>query len=54
MKTKSLNIDAIVSPEIVLLILVLGFFLVFFGYIQSKKEYGFDDAPIVKPALKED
>ena len=53
MKTKSLNIDAIVSPEIGLVILVLGFFLVIFGYMQSKKEYGFDDTPIIKPALKE-
>ena len=53
MKTKSLNIDAIVSPEIGLVILVLGFFLVILGYIQSKKEYGFDDRPIIKPALKE-
>ena len=50
---KSLNIDAIVSPEIGLGILAFGLFLVIFGYIQSKKEYGFDDAPYIKPALKE-
>ena len=53
MKTKSLNIDAIVSPEVGLVILAVGLALVIIGNKQSKKEYGFDDAPTIKPALKE-
>ena len=53
MKTKSLNLDVIVSPEIGLIIFILGFILVFYGHRQGKKKYEFDNLPIIKPAVKE-
>ena len=50
---KSLNLDVIVSPEVGLLILFVGTILLFYGYIQGKKEFDYDKFPIVKPVLKE-
>ena len=50
---KSLNLDAIVDPEIGFIISIIGLLLIIYGYKQSKKEYGFDNIPIINPALKE-
>jgi vacuolar-type H+-ATPase subunit I/STV1 len=50
---KSLNLNAIVVPEIGLIIFIVGLLLLIYGYKQSKKEYGFDNIPIINPALKE-
>ena len=50
---KSLNLDAIVDPEIGFIISIIGLLLIIYGYKQSKKEYGFDNIPMINPALKE-
>lgn len=50
---KSLNLDIIVSPEVGLIILITGFFLLIYGYKQGKKQFDFDKFPIIKPVLKE-
>ena len=52
MKTKSLNLDALVSPEIGFCILIFGLVLVVYGYKQTKKEFDIEKLPIVKPTTK--
>ena len=52
MKTKSLNLDILVSPEIGLAILILGIIIIFYGYRQSKKEFNIDNLPFINPITK--
>ena len=49
---KSLNIDAIVSWEVGLTIIFLGFVLLLIGKRQSKKEFDIENLPFVKPTTK--
>ena len=53
MKTKSLNMDIIVSPEVGAIIILSGIILLVYGYKQGKKEFDFDKFPLIKPVLKE-
>ena len=53
MKTKSLNMDIIVSPEVGAIIILSGIILLVYGYKQGKKEFDFDKIPLIKPVLKE-
>ena len=52
MKTKSLNLDVLVSPEIGLTIFIFGTILIIYGYKQSKKEFDIDKLPIINPRTK--
>ena len=52
MKAKSLNLDALVSPEIGICILIFGLILVVYGYKQTKKDFDIAKLPIVKPTTK--
>ena len=53
MKTKSLNIDIMMSWEYGLIIVVLGIFAVILGIRQSKKAYDdLDKLPFTKPTTK--
>ena len=52
MKTKSLNLDILVSPEIGLAILILDIIIIFYGYRQSKKEFNIDNFPFINPITK--
>ena len=52
MKTKSLNLDILVSPEIGLAILIFGIILIIYGYRQSKKEFDIDNLPFINPITK--
>ena len=50
---KSLKIDVIFPWEIGLLIIALGFILIYFGVKQSKKEFNdLDKIPFTKPTTK--
>ena len=53
MKTKTLNMDIIVSPEVGAIIILSGIILVIYGYKQGKKEFDIDKYPLIKPVLKE-
>jgi len=50
---KSLNLDVIVSPEVGLIILIVGIVLLIYGYKQGKKQFDLDNFPIIKPVFKE-
>ena len=52
MKTKSLNLDALVSPEIGIFVMMFGLILVVYGYKQTKKDFDIENLPIVKPTTK--
>ena len=52
MKMKSLQIDAIMPWEIGLLIIIIGFLLIFIGIKQSKKEFDIDNIPFTRPTTK--
>ena len=51
---KSLNIDIILPWEVGLIIVILGFILIFFGLKQDKKKPfdDFDKIPLTKPTTK--
>ena len=49
---KSLQIDAIMPWEFGLLIIIIGFLLIFIGIKQSKKEFDIDNMPFTRPATK--
>ena len=49
---KSLNIDAIIPWEIGLIIIFLGFIILFLGSYQSKKEIDINNLPLTKPTTK--
>ena len=53
MKTKTLNMDIIVSPEVGAIIILAGMILVVYGYKQAKKEFDIDKIPLISPGLKE-
>ena len=53
MKTKTLNMDIIVSPELGAIIILVGMILVVYGYKQGKKEFDIDKIPLIRPVLKE-
>ena len=52
MKTKSLNLDVLVSPEVGLCILIFGLILILYGYKQSKKDFDIENLPIINPRTK--
>ena len=49
---KSLNIDVIIPWEIGLVIIFLGFIILFLGSYQSKKEIDINNLPLTKPTTK--
>ena len=49
---KSLNIDAIVTWEIGLIIIFFGLIISLLGSYQSKKEIDIDKLPLIKPTTK--
>ena len=49
----SVNLDVVVSHYLGFIFLILGLFLVVYGFKQSKKEFDMDNVPLIKPVLKE-
>ena len=52
MKMKSLQIDAIMPWEFGLLIIIIGFLLIFIGIKQSRKEFDINNMPFTRPTTK--
>ena len=49
---KSLNIDAVISWEIGLIVIFFGLIILLLGSYQGKKEIDIDKLPLIKPTTK--
>ncbi len=49
---KSLNIDAVISWEIGLIVIFFGLIILLLGSYQSKQEFDIDKLPLIKPTTK--
>ena len=49
---KSLNIDAVISWEIGLILIFFGLIILLLGSYQGKKEIDIDKLPLIKPTTK--
>jgi hypothetical protein len=49
---KSLNIDAVISWEIGLIVIFFGLIILLLGSYQSKQEIDIDKLPLIKPTTK--
>ena len=48
---KSLNVDILVSPEIGVVIFIIGVILIFFAQRKLNKEIDIDKIPIINPHI---
>ena len=49
---KNLNIDAVISWEIGLIVIFFGLIILLLGSYQGKKEIDIDKLPLIKPTTK--
>ena len=49
----SVNLDVVSTHYLGFIFLILGLFLVVYGFKQNKKEFDMDNVPFIKPVLKE-
>ena len=49
----SVNLDVVLTHYLGFIFVILGLFLVVYGFKQSKKDFDMDNVPFIKPVLKE-